>query len=177
MLPKEFVIFSDHEALKYLNSQQKLSARHARWVEYLQSFTFVLKHKAGSENHAADALSQRLTLLSTSQVEVVGFEKIKEEYSECPDFKKIYVDLSTNNTGRHEEYILQDGYLFKGTKLCIPRTSRRDFMIWELRAGGLAGRFGVHKITRMVEDQFFWPSLKRDVAKRVGQCCTCASAK
>ena len=57
LLPKEFVIFSDHEALKYLNSQQKLSARHARWVEYLQSFTFVLKHKAGSENHAADALS------------------------------------------------------------------------------------------------------------------------
>ena len=57
LLPKEFVIFSDHEALKYLNSQQKLSARHTRWVEYLQSFTFVLKHKAGSENRAADALS------------------------------------------------------------------------------------------------------------------------
>ena len=29
----------------------------------------------------------------------------------------------------------------------------------------------------MVEDQFFWPSLKRDVVKIVGQCHTCASAK
>ena len=37
LLPKEFIIFSDHEALKYLNSQQKLSARHVRWLEYLQS--------------------------------------------------------------------------------------------------------------------------------------------
>ena len=35
LLPKEFIIFSDHEALKYLNSQQKMNARHARWVEYL----------------------------------------------------------------------------------------------------------------------------------------------
>ena len=127
-MPKEFVIFSDHEALKYLNSQQKLSARHARWVEYLQSFTFVLKHKAGSENRTADALSRRLALLSTIQVEVVGFEKIKDEYSECPDFGIIYADLS-NNTGKHEEYILQEGYLFKGIKLCAHRTSRRDFMI------------------------------------------------
>ena len=93
---------SDHEALKYLNSQQKLSVRHAHWVEYLQSFTFVLKHKARSENRAADALSQRLTLLSMSQVEVIGFEKIKEEYPECPDFEKIYIVLSTNNTRRHE---------------------------------------------------------------------------
>ena len=87
-------------------------------------------------------------------MEVVGFEKIKEEYPECLNFRKIYVDLS-NNTGRHEEYILQEGYLFKGTKLCVPRTSRRDFLIWELHVGGLAGHFGVHKTTRMVEDQFF----------------------
>ena len=66
LLPKEFVIFLDHEALKYLNSQQKLNARHARWVEYLQSFTFVLKHKAESENRTIDALSWIVTLLSTS---------------------------------------------------------------------------------------------------------------
>ena len=109
-------------------------------------------------------------------MEEVRFEKIKDEYSDCPDFGTIYANLS-NNTGKHEEYILQEGYLFKGTKLCVPRTSRRDFLIWELHAGGLAGHFGVHKTTRLVEDQFFWPSLKRDVAKIVGQCRTCASAK
>ena len=85
LFPKEFIIFSNYEALKYLNSQQKLNARHARWVEYLQSYTFVLKHKAGSENCAADALSRRVTLLFTSQVEVTGFERIKEEYNDCPD--------------------------------------------------------------------------------------------
>ena len=28
------------------------------------------------------------------------------------------------------------------TKLCIPRTSFRDLLIWEMHASGLAGHFG-----------------------------------
>ena len=34
LLPKEFVIHSDHESLKYLKCQGKLNKRHARWVEF-----------------------------------------------------------------------------------------------------------------------------------------------
>uniref|UniRef100_A0A2N9IC59 Reverse transcriptase n=1 Tax=Fagus sylvatica TaxID=28930 RepID=A0A2N9IC59_FAGSY len=97
LLPKEFVIYSDHDALRHLNSQKKLNFRHASWVEYLQRYFFALKHKAGIENKAADALSR------------------------------------------------QDGYLFKANKLCIPRTSVRDFLVWELHVGGLAGHFGRDK--------------------------------
>ena len=48
LLHQEFVLFSDHEALKFLHAQKKLNARHNRWVEYLQEYTFVLKHKVGA---------------------------------------------------------------------------------------------------------------------------------
>jgi len=40
----EFILYSNHEALKHLNSQYKLSLRHARWVAYVQQFSFVIKH-------------------------------------------------------------------------------------------------------------------------------------
>ena len=68
LLSKEFVLFLDHEALKYLHSQQKLSDRHARWVEYLQDYTFVIRHKKGKDNVFADALSRRAHLLTLVRV-------------------------------------------------------------------------------------------------------------
>jgi hypothetical protein len=36
--PKEFVIHSDHESLKYLHSQNNLNHRAAKWVELIESF-------------------------------------------------------------------------------------------------------------------------------------------
>ena len=90
LLHKEFILFSDHEALKYINSQQKLSARHAKWVEFLQSFTFVIKHKSGVLNKVADALSRRRSLISTMQVKVLGFDVLKELYKDDPSFGQIW---------------------------------------------------------------------------------------
>jgi hypothetical protein len=40
LLHKEFIFHSDHEALKYLSSQQKLSKRHAKWSEFFQVYSF-----------------------------------------------------------------------------------------------------------------------------------------
>jgi len=74
LLPHEFVLYSDHEALRYLNSQKKLNSRHGRWLEFLQDYTFVLKYRSGVENKAADALSRRAFLLSLLDARVVGFE-------------------------------------------------------------------------------------------------------
>ena len=34
----DFILYSDHEALKHLNSQDKLSSRHAKWAAYVQQF-------------------------------------------------------------------------------------------------------------------------------------------
>ncbi|XP_025822327.1 uncharacterized protein LOC112898161, partial [Panicum hallii] len=59
LLPKEFVIHSDHEALKYLKSQGKLNRRHAKWIEFIETFPYVVKHKRGKDNIVADALSRR----------------------------------------------------------------------------------------------------------------------
>ena len=47
---REFVLYIDHDALKHLHSQDKVSAGHASWSTYLQQFTFVVKHKVGVTN-------------------------------------------------------------------------------------------------------------------------------
>ena len=177
LLSQEFVIYSDHEALRYLHSQKKLNFRHGSWVEFLQRYHFVVKHRAGVENKAADALSRRVSLLSIMSVKVTGFERLKDDYESCPDFGELYISLSNIPRPILDDYTLQDGYLFKANKLCIPRSSVRDFLVWEIHAGGLAGHFGRDKTIEEVERQFYWPGLKRGVAKIVGQCRTCQLAK
>ncbi|KAF8085588.1 hypothetical protein N665_0662s0002 [Sinapis alba] len=47
--PKEFVIHTDHESLKHLKGQPKLNKRHARWVEFIETFPYVIHYKQGKE--------------------------------------------------------------------------------------------------------------------------------
>ena len=46
-----------------------------------------------------------------------------------------------------------------------------------MHVGGLAGYFRRDKTIALVEDRFYWPSLKNDVARIVTQCRTCQLAK
>ena len=53
------MIHSDHESLKHLKGKCKLSRRHAKWVEFIETFLYVIKYKQGKENIVADALSRK----------------------------------------------------------------------------------------------------------------------
>ena len=43
--PRKFVIHTDHESLKHLKGQDKLNQRHARWLEYIKTFPYVIRYK------------------------------------------------------------------------------------------------------------------------------------
>ncbi|WMV24648.1 hypothetical protein MTR67_018033 [Solanum verrucosum] len=57
---KEFVIRTDHESLKHLKGQSKLNQRHSKWVEFIETFPYVINYKQGKENVVADALSRSM---------------------------------------------------------------------------------------------------------------------
>ena len=54
-----FSVYSDHRALEYFMTTKKLSARQARWAEYLSRFHFKLMYRTGKANERADALSRK----------------------------------------------------------------------------------------------------------------------
>lgn len=58
------------QVLKYIDGQHKIISRHVKWVKFLQSFTFFIKHKSRVCNQVVDTLSCKHSLLSKSQVKV-----------------------------------------------------------------------------------------------------------
>jgi len=134
LFPKEFVIHSDHESLKYLKGQSKLNKRHAKWVEFIEQFPYVIKHKQGKANVVADALSRRHTLLNVLDTKFLGFDHIKEIYKDDLDFSHIYQECSK---GGNKELFIHDDFLFKGKRLCVPQGSLRKSVVREAHEGGL----------------------------------------
>uniref|UniRef100_A0A2N9GA30 Reverse transcriptase n=1 Tax=Fagus sylvatica TaxID=28930 RepID=A0A2N9GA30_FAGSY len=88
--PREFVIHTDHESLKHLKGQGKLNKRHARWMEYIETFPYVIRYKQGKENIVADALSRRYVLLTSMSAKMLGFEYVKDMYANDADFSNVY---------------------------------------------------------------------------------------
>ena len=181
-MSKEFIIHSDHETLKYLKSQHKLNKRHAKWVEFLEQFPYIIKYKKGKSNVVVDALSRRYTLLAKFRSQILGFDNICELCSQDPFFASIYSACFNKSQGG---FYISNGYLFKEGCLCIPFGSHRKLLIIEMHEGGQKKLeeaiamcdFGVAKTLAMLKEKFFWPHMKREIQKHCTSCLTCLHAK
>lgn len=107
---KMFVLYIDHQALQYLSSQVTFNRRHMKWVKFLQSYTFVLKHRSEKSSKVANAFSRKQNLLIEMQVEVFGFDELKELYNEDLDFSEVWKackDTIAANRTRWLDYLIK----------------------------------------------------------------------
>jgi hypothetical protein len=117
LVPKEFVLYSDNQALQFITIQEKLNQRHAKWIEFMKNFTFVIKHISSNANKVVDALSRTCLILQEFQVKTLGFDHFKEMYHDDLDFGEEYescVNPVLRDISQWDEYLIQDGLLFKG---------------------------------------------------------------
>ncbi|RDX80781.1 Retrovirus-related Pol polyprotein from transposon 17.6, partial [Mucuna pruriens] len=148
LLPKEFVIHSDHESLKNLRDQGKLSKRHAKW------------HKKGKLNIMVDALSRRYAFIFMFETKLLGLRFLKELCENDIDFGEafaLYVNSVNDGHFRH------DGILFKEKRLYVPKRFIRYLLVNEAHEGGLM--------------HLFWPHMKKDIHHICERSIMCRMAK
>lgn len=56
--------------------------------------------------------------------------------------------------GAHGEYTMEEGFLFNGNRLCVPKGSFKEVLIKETHSGGLTSHFGVYKTLEMLKEYF-----------------------
>jgi hypothetical protein len=84
--------------LKHIRGQAKLNKRHTKWVEFIGTFSYIIKHKKGKDNVTADALSRLYTMLSQLDHKFFGLESIKELYATNFDFNDAYENCREGTT-------------------------------------------------------------------------------
>ena len=77
----------------------------------------------------ADALSRRYALVSTLNAKLLGFEYVKELYSNDDDF--------ACEKAMFGKFYRLDGYLFRENKLCVPNSSMCELLVREACEDGL----------------------------------------
>jgi len=64
----------------------------------------------------------------------------------------IYEECCRHHKG---DFLIQEGYLFKGTRLCVPKCGTRELLVTEVHGGSLAGHYGENKTSLMLKEQYY----------------------
>ncbi|GJY33580.1 hypothetical protein Tco_0418049 [Tanacetum coccineum] len=102
---------------------------------------FQAERKETSVSHALvmkgvnDVMKNAIPTIIKPLLAEFGFDSIKELCPNDEDYGNIWMELETK---QHQgEILLLDGYLFKGNRLCIPKTYLKIQLVKEIHAKGL----------------------------------------
>jgi len=83
---------------------------------------------------------------------VLGFEHVKALYNKDEDFRELYAECYKHHKG---DFPIQEGFLFKGTRLCVLRCSTRELLIREVHRGSLNEHYGENKSITMLREHCY----------------------
>jgi hypothetical protein len=176
VLGKEITVKTDHESLKYLQTQPQLSRRQGRWMELLQNFSpgLKLEYSPGKTN-PADAFSRRPDLMAIT--EATWSEELQQmftrAYAEDPRFA---------DGRRNPQWVLAGNLWYTRSgpegRLCVPNNPELQHkLLKETHDSPLGGHFGGARTIARLNQNFHWPGLKNLVRRYVRTCEECAMNK
>ena len=180
--------------LKYFTTTKKLNRHQGNWSIFFADYDFNIIFRPGRLNGKSDALSRRSDyrpseeeeygepLLKKSQL--MGFLSVVSSIEEAPIIAKIRQDLKSDphamrisaDLVSHTDYTLKDDLLFYQGLLYVPESCRLQ-VLQDRHDALAAGHFGRAKTFELVSHDFWWPGLRRHIAKFISTCDLCSRAK
>lgn len=189
LLGLHFKVYTDCAALRTTLTKRDLVPRIARWWLQIGEYTFDIEYRPGIQMSHVDALSRNTKLVVESDddpsVNIYHIEKVNwllslqiadpeisriikilkpEDDKECRDIRKNYI-IKNHSVYRKIE-----------NKLClvVPRSAR-----WQICRANHddIGHHGYSKTLEKIQEQYWFPKLRKFVKKYVAACLECAYNK
>lgn len=179
-----FVVRTDNVATSYFQTQKKLSPKQARWQDFLAEFDMILEYKPGRTNQVADALSRKAELATLKMEELASSSQLKgtipDRIREGLEKDPLATSLMTAaREGKTRRFWVKDGLLFtKGDILFVPKWDNfRKELLKECHDTRWAGHPGQRRTMALLETNYYWPRMDRDVDDYVRTCLVCQQDK
>ena len=178
ILGKKFIIQTDQQSLKYFVEQRVATPEQQKWVAKLMGYDYEIVYKPGRDNSAADSLSRKpgsptLHHMFTPQVHL--WDEIREASKGDPYITQVGCEAATNPEG---PFKTSHGLVFYKTRIVVPKApALRNNILEEFHASKTAGHSGVLRTYKRLTQQFYWPTMYRDVQEFVARCEACQRTK
>ncbi|MGH2639958.1 MAG: reverse transcriptase domain-containing protein, partial [Rhabdochlamydiaceae bacterium] len=184
---RKFKVITDHQSLRYLQTQPHLSPRQVRWSEFLQDYDFDVEYKPGKQNVVADALSRRPDHATTTEAVQCNAlfnssAQVSKEYAKR--IKAAYLadkgcrDILANPQQYQTHFTVKNEMIYCGQQLYIPPDKQiRAELLLEAHDAPTSGHVGTAKTVELLARTYYWPNLAIDVKAYVTSCPACQSNK
>ncbi|GBG83909.1 hypothetical protein CBR_g37780 [Chara braunii] len=176
LLGRHFKVYSDHETLRWLKTQAKMTPKLTRWAAEIDQYDFELKPVTGKYNVVADALSRRADYFGA----IVHYldigkdlrQQVREAYAQDPIYGELLKKVK-EAPETEPNYRTTEGLLFEKTnvfdRLCIPNSEKiRSLILGECH--DTEGHFGWQKTLANLMRAYTWPGMKNDSVEYVRSC-------
>jgi hypothetical protein len=183
LLGRKFVLMTDHCGLRYFFDQPKLNARQARWMALLSKFDFEIKNIKGKDNRVADALSRSMKIIhlaavSTYKIDVKNRVRNAQETDSFIQTVTLYLQQEPVGEKYEGFQMTEGGLITYRDRLYIPNCDDlKRFILDELHKRPYTGHLGYQKMITATRKQFYWPGLKKYIAKYLAQYIECQQVK
>jgi hypothetical protein len=182
LLGAKVILFTDHQALKYVLTAPRPTGRIARWITTLLEYDYEIRHRPGNKNLLADSLSRDPSLRA-----------VIVDLTQDPDIDDLLFDVKKYHEGKGELTHTPLKRARKITRLATT-TYMKNGELYKRRANGHAVRVLLSRKARqqalteahnglahmgekttwdIISNTAWWPDARKDTINHVKTCEIC----
>ena len=156
--------------LEHWQQSRNLNRRQVHWSQILGAYNFKIIHRKGRLSTKPDALSRRPDLRLGPQTPPPSMLPAKMFVSAA--HTQDTTNTQTTKPATSPEHVLLD----KHNKMVVPPKLRLGIM-QSRHDSPMAGHMGVRKTLDLIQREFWWPGMAKDVIRFIRSCDVCCRSK